>query len=58
LLGEMGFPQKEPEQVWCDTIRIAKNPGNHKTNKHIEIRYLLTWLNSVASRLPTVRQQI
>ncbi|OWY94206.1 Retrotransposon Tca5 Polyprotein [Phytophthora megakarya] len=45
LLGEMGFPQKVPVQVWCDSnaaISIVKNPGNHKANKHIEIRYLFT----------------
>ncbi|POM58367.1 Polyprotein [Phytophthora palmivora] len=36
LLGKMGFPQKGA------TISIVKNPGNHKANKHIEIRYLFT----------------
>eukprot|EP00644_Phytophthora_capsici_P007299 jgi/Phyca11/112686/e_gw1.22.89.1 len=41
----MGFQQKVPVQVWCDSnaaISIVKNPGNHKANKHIEIRYLFT----------------
>ncbi|OWZ03840.1 RxLR effector protein, partial [Phytophthora megakarya] len=45
LLSEMGFPQKVPVQVWCDinaAISIVKNPGNHKANKHIEIRFLFT----------------
>ncbi|GMF58873.1 unnamed protein product [Phytophthora fragariaefolia] len=45
LLGEMGFPQKVPVQVWCDSnaaISIVKTPGNHKANKHIEIRYMFT----------------
>ncbi|OWZ08761.1 Copia type Polyprotein, partial [Phytophthora megakarya] len=34
LLSEMGFPQKVPVQVWCDSnaaISIVKNPGKHKT---------------------------
>jgi hypothetical protein len=45
LLGEMGFPQKRPVQVWCDgkaAISTVKNPGNHKSTKHVEIRYLFT----------------
>ncbi|NJI21348.1 Ty1/Copia family ribonuclease HI [Aeromonas veronii] len=45
LMGEMGFPQKVPVQVWCNSnaaISIVKTPGNHKANKHIEIRYLFT----------------
>ncbi|OWZ05093.1 polyprotein [Phytophthora megakarya] len=45
LLGEMGFSQKVPVQVWCDSnaaFCIVKNPGNHKANKHIEIRNLFT----------------
>ncbi|POM60385.1 Retrotransposon Tca5 Polyprotein [Phytophthora palmivora] len=45
LLSEMGFPQKLPVQVWCDSnaaISIVKNPGNHKANKHKAIRYLFT----------------
>ncbi|POM64120.1 Transposon Polyprotein Reverse transcriptase [Phytophthora palmivora] len=45
LLGEMGYPQKVTVQVWSASnaaISIVKNPGNHKANKHIEIRYLFT----------------
>jgi hypothetical protein len=45
LLREMGFPQEQPVQVWCDSkaaISTVKNPGNHKATKHIEIRYLFT----------------
>ncbi|EGZ25567.1 hypothetical protein PHYSODRAFT_412081, partial [Phytophthora sojae] len=45
LLKEMGFPQKVPVQVPVTAnaaISIVKNPGNHKTIKHIEIRYMFT----------------
>jgi hypothetical protein len=45
LLGEMGFPQESPVQVWCDSksaISTVKNPGNHKSLKHVQIRYLFT----------------
>jgi len=43
LLSEIGFPQKEPIQVWCDStsaIASVSNPGNHKASKHIEVRHL------------------
>ncbi|OWZ21845.1 LOW QUALITY PROTEIN: Integrase, catalytic core protein [Phytophthora megakarya] len=45
LLSKMGLPQKVPVHVWCDSnavISIVKNAGNHKANKHIEIRFLFT----------------
>jgi hypothetical protein len=45
LLREMGFLQESPVQVWCDSkaaISTVKNPGNHKSTKHVEIRYLFT----------------
>ncbi|OWZ21459.1 Copia-like retrotransposable element [Phytophthora megakarya] len=41
----MGFRQRKPVQVWCDSrsaISITKKPGNHKASKHIEIKYLFT----------------
>ncbi|GMF61711.1 unnamed protein product [Phytophthora fragariaefolia] len=45
LLREMGFPEENPVQVWCDSksaISTVKNPGNHKTTKHVQVRYLFT----------------
>jgi len=45
LLNELGFTLAEPVQVWCDStaaIETVKNPGNHKSSKHIETRYLFT----------------
>ncbi|POM64450.1 Retrotransposon Tca5 Polyprotein [Phytophthora palmivora] len=45
LLSEMGFLRKVQVQVWRDSnaaVSIVKNPGTHKANKPIEIRYLFT----------------
>ncbi|OWZ05621.1 Copia-like retrotransposable element [Phytophthora megakarya] len=39
------FPQENPVQVWCDSkaaISTVKYPGNQKSTKHIEIRFLFT----------------
>ncbi|OWZ19159.1 polyprotein [Phytophthora megakarya] len=38
----MGFPQKVPVQVWCDSNAAISNSGNLIANKHIDIRYLFT----------------
>jgi hypothetical protein len=41
----MGFPQKQAVQVCCDSkaaTSTVKNPGNHNSTKHVEIRYLFT----------------
>ena len=43
LLQELGFKQTTPVTIHCDNtsvVAIAKNPGNHKGTKHIEIRHL------------------
>ena len=43
ILQELGFIHKLPIQVWCDSksaIKTCTNPGNHKSTKHIETRYL------------------
>jgi hypothetical protein len=43
ILKELGFVHKLPIQVWCDShgaIATCTNPGNHKSTKHIETRYL------------------
>lgn len=45
LLSEMGFDQKAPIKVCCDSmaaISVVKNPDNHSATKHIEIPYLIT----------------
>ncbi|GMF37170.1 unnamed protein product [Phytophthora fragariaefolia] len=45
LLREMGFPQENPVQVWCDSksaISAVKNPGNHKATKHVHVPCLFT----------------
>jgi hypothetical protein len=42
LLGELGFQQNEPTEVSEDNqscISLAKNPGNHKRTKHIDVKY-------------------
>ena len=44
LLTEMGFKPSGPVVIWCDNtaaIDIMHNPGNHKTSKHVETRYLM-----------------
>ncbi|KAJ9539489.1 LOW QUALITY PROTEIN: hypothetical protein OSB04_032222 [Centaurea solstitialis] len=40
VLGEIGFSQSKPMNLWCDneaTIHIANNPVFHERMKHIEV---------------------
>jgi hypothetical protein len=43
LLNSFGIKQKEPTEIFCDnqpTIRVIKNPIDHKRTKHVDIRFL------------------
>ena len=42
LLKELGFPQQHPTKLYVDNkpaIALAKDPVQHKRNKHIDIRH-------------------